>query len=418
MLSPVQTERSLRLFVFLFLAMPAITCPAVALPGPVIPDGLGVNIHFQGEPKDLDMIADAGLKFIRMDLSWSGVERQKGVYDFERTGYDALTAACTRRGIRILYILDYSNRLYEADRSVRTEQGRRAFAAFAEAAAKRYAGKAILWEIWNEPNIRQFWLPQPSVDDYCKLVEETAPRLRKADPSGLVIAPATSTIPFGWLEDCFRLGLLKHLDAVSVHPYRPQPPETVIADYERLRRLIKQYAPEGKEIPVISGEWGYSIVNWDNSRLSQLQQGRYLVREFMINLYQNIPVSIWYDWCDDGADPAEREHNFGTVTHELKPKPAYEAAKVLTSTLKGCRVEKRLSLADDKDFALVLKSKDKTAVAAWTMGNDHEATLPLESGSGTLVEMLGGKSDLTWADGGLKLALSQSPQYLLIDTAR
>nr|MBC8372296.1 hypothetical protein [Planctomycetota bacterium] len=50
----------------------------VPLPKLVIPDGFGVNIHFRGEPKDLDMIRDGGFKFIRMDLTWAGVERKKG----------------------------------------------------------------------------------------------------------------------------------------------------------------------------------------------------------------------------------------------------------------------------------------------------------------------------------------------------
>lgn len=39
-----------------------------ALSHPVIPNGFGLNIHFTGEPYDLDMIAAAGFKFIRMDL--------------------------------------------------------------------------------------------------------------------------------------------------------------------------------------------------------------------------------------------------------------------------------------------------------------------------------------------------------------
>jgi len=173
---------------------------AVPLPELAVPNGYGVNIHFRGEPHDLDLIADAGFKFIRMDLTWAAVERKKGVYEFEKSGYDSLTEGCSKRAIRILYILNYSNQLYESDRSVRTNEGRKAFAAFAQAAAKRYSGKKILWEIWNEPNIQQFWKPQPSVEHYCKLVEEAAPRVRKADPTGLVVAPATSGIPLNWLD--------------------------------------------------------------------------------------------------------------------------------------------------------------------------------------------------------------------------
>ena len=385
---------------------------AVSLPALVIPDGFGVNIHFTGDPQDLDLIRDAGFRFIRMDLAWSAIERQKGVYDFEKAGYDALTAGCTKRGIRILYILDYSNRLYEQEQSVRTEAGRKAFAAFAEAAAKRYKGNGILWEFWNEPNLKQFWSPQPGIDDYCKLVEAVAPVVRQADPSGVIVAPATSGIPFDWLEACFKKGLLTWIDVLSVHPYRPQAPETVGKDYTTLRKLIGQYAQ--KEVPIISGEWGYSNINWDKARLSEEQQARYLVRMFLTNLDQRVPVSIWYDWRNDGTDPNEREHHFGTVGHDLKPKATYVAARTLASTLAGYTIEKPLDPANEKDFVLLLSKGNRRAVVAWTIEADHEVTLPLEASEATLVELPGQSKRISWPAHQLKLTLSGSPQYLLL----
>jgi len=400
----------------LLLCLLNLPCLAAApLPELTIPSGFGVNIHFTGDPKDLDLIRDGGFKFIRMDLGWGGIEREKGNYNFERTGYDALTDGCSKRVIRILYILDYSNHLYESDQSVRTEEGRKAFAAFAEAAAKRYKGKGILWEVWNEPNIKQFWTPQPSADDYCKLVEAAAPLVKQADPSGLVVAPATSTIPFDWLEACFKNGLLKWIDVLSVHPYRSQPPETVIKDYEKLRELIKRYAPQGKDIPIISGEWGYSNINWDKAQLSEEQQARFLAREFLINLYQKISVSIWYDWKNDGADPNEREHHFGTVMHDLKPKAAYLAAKTLSSTLPGYSIDSRLDLGSDKDFAFKLIDGNNQAIAIWTVGDEHQITLQTPTGKGTLIDMLAKKQEISWKDNALTLTVSQSPQYLLIE---
>ncbi|MBN2138406.1 MAG: cellulase family glycosylhydrolase [Sedimentisphaerales bacterium] len=399
------------------LALPGLA--VAALPELTIPAGFGVNIHFTGNPKDLDMIRDGGFRFVRMDLAWGGIERQKGVHDFERTGYDALTEGCMQRGIRILYILDYSNGLYESDRSVRTEEGRKAFAAYAQAAARRYRGKGILWEMWNEPNIKQFWQPQPSVDDYCKMVEAAAPLVKEADPSGLVVAPATSTIPFDWLEQCFKKGLLKWIDVLSVHPYRPQNPETVIGDYARLRELIAEYAPPGKEIRIISGEWGYSNINWDGKKLSEEKQAQYLARELLINLYTKIPVSIWYDWKNDGTNPNEREHHFGTVMHDLAPKPAYTAAAVLAKNLAGYRIEKRLDLPGQSDFALLLKKGPRTAVAFWTTAEDHEVTLPIPPGRGLLLDMLGKDKEPpapSWDQKGPTVNASQSPQYLLIET--
>ncbi len=107
------------------------------LPEPTLPNGFGVNIRFRGQPHDLDMIAEAGFKLIRMDLTWAVIEQDKGIYEFERLGYDSLTEGCSKRGIRILYILDYGNTLYEKSRSVRTQAGREAFAHFAEAATER-----------------------------------------------------------------------------------------------------------------------------------------------------------------------------------------------------------------------------------------------------------------------------------------
>lgn len=392
----------------------SLCATATPLPDLTVPDGFGVNIHFKGDPRDLDLIADAGFKFIRMDLTWETIEKKEGVYEFEKSGYDALTKGCSRRGIRILYILDYSNRLYEPERSIQTEQGRRAFAAFAEAAAKRYSGKGILWEIWNEPNIKLFWRPQPSVDDYCKLVKATAGKIKNADKTGLVVAPATSTIPFRWLENCFKRGMLDWIDVLSVHPYRPQPPETVIKDYKKLRELIKQYVPEGKKIPIISGEWGYSNINWDKTRLTNEKQAQYLAREFLINLYQEIPVSIWYDWKNDGTNPDDREHRFGTVMYDLKPKTAYLAAKVLSSTLAGYTVDYMHELEEDKDFALILRKGHGAAIAAWTMGEEHQIILKIPSSKATLIDMLGKQKETSWTNDALVLTISQRPQYIII----
>src|SRR6476646_7511818 len=96
---------------FLAAAIPWRALPA-ELPGPVLPAGVGVNIHFtRGHEKDLDMIAAAGFKFIRMDFGWAGIERHKDHYDW--TAYDELTSNLELRGLHAVYILDYSNPLYE-----------------------------------------------------------------------------------------------------------------------------------------------------------------------------------------------------------------------------------------------------------------------------------------------------------------
>ncbi|HZI32784.1 MAG TPA: hypothetical protein VFF11_10615, partial [Candidatus Binatia bacterium] len=44
---------------------------AADLPANVLPDGVGVNIHFtRDHGRDLDRIAAAGFRFVRMDFVW------------------------------------------------------------------------------------------------------------------------------------------------------------------------------------------------------------------------------------------------------------------------------------------------------------------------------------------------------------
>jgi len=75
-----------RNFLVLLLVFPLFS-RAGEIPPNVIPAGVGVNIHFvTGHQEDLDRIAAAGFKFIRMDFGWSAIERRKGEYDWKQYG--------------------------------------------------------------------------------------------------------------------------------------------------------------------------------------------------------------------------------------------------------------------------------------------------------------------------------------------
>ena len=56
---------------------------------PVVPTGLGVNIHFTApQPGEMEMLARGGVRWVRMDFSWDATEREPGRYDF--SAYDRL----------------------------------------------------------------------------------------------------------------------------------------------------------------------------------------------------------------------------------------------------------------------------------------------------------------------------------------
>ena len=407
-----------------------IVSRASEIPQPVLPAGVGVNIHFvTGHEKDLDMIAAAGFKFIRMDLGWSGTEPRKGEYNW--TGFDQLLANMEKRGIRPLFILDFSNPLYEPPAASTNAAPQRrstpspqhpesvaAFARWAAAAARHFRGHHVLWEIWNEPNIG-FWSPKPDVNQYTTLALATCKAVREADPQAAIIAPASSAFPWEFLETFFKSGVLEYLEAVSVHPYRGprEAPETAAADYRRLRRLIDRYAPPAKKekIPILCGEWGFATFS---GGVSLETQAAFAARQQLANLLSDVPLSIWYDWKDDGTNPNDKEHHFGTVLPDLTPKPSYFAIQTLTRELAGCRVTRKLKLANESDYVLLCTGPAGTQkLAAWTLGEPHAVSIELAAaGTAKLgaVKVDGSSFVPTLDAGRLVLDLTAAPQYVTL----
>ncbi len=121
--------------------------------------GMGVNIHFtDAQAGELEMLAAAGFRWVRMDLRWQDTEKSVGIYDF--SAYDRLLASLDKFQIRALLILDYGNPLYDHGLPPSTDEDRLAFARWAVAAVTHFKDRGVLWEIWNEPNIQIFGSPR------------------------------------------------------------------------------------------------------------------------------------------------------------------------------------------------------------------------------------------------------------------
>jgi len=366
---------------------------AAQIPPPVIPQSVGVNIHFaRGCQRDLDMIAAAGFKFVRMDLPWQATESSPGTYDW--SAYDELTAHLNQHGLRAMYILDYSHTSYETQVEVRDAssptpkkqissprhpESIAAFARWAAAAATHFRKEHVIWEIYNEPN-GNFWFPKPDAAEYTALALATAKAICQADPGATIIAPALAAFDWKFLDHFLASGVLEFIDGVSVHPYRngSQPPETAAADFKQMREMIDRYAPKSKhgKIPIISGEWGYTS---ERAGVTTGAQAAYAVRQQLANLLSGVPLSIWYDWKNDGVDPGDGEQNFGTVNNDLTPKPAYVALQTMTRELAGYKLDRRLPGSDEKDFVLLFSKRHAPKkITAWTLGDPHTLHIPIQ----------------------------------------
>ena len=142
------------------------------------------------------MIADAGFRWVRMDLKWDATERERGRYNF--SAYDRLMNAIEPFGMRALFILDYGNPLY-GEGAPRTEAARNAFAKWAVAAAQHFANRGVIWEVYNEPNNPMFWQPPEYERVHAPLAVTVGRAFHESVPNEKLMGPAVGEMDFSFL---------------------------------------------------------------------------------------------------------------------------------------------------------------------------------------------------------------------------
>jgi len=298
--------------------------------------------------------------------------------------------------------------LYDNNVAPFTDAGRQAFARWAVASIQHFQGRGIIWEMWNEPD-DGFWRPKANVDDYVKLALAVGDAIRKAAPDEIYVGPGVSGFAWAFLEGCFKAGLLNYWSAVSFHPYRQRYPETAMADYQALRSLMAKYAPPGRQIPIITSEWGYSL-EWGFVH-DEDNQARIAARVVRINLAAGIPLTIWYDWNFHPFSLTQGDYLPGREP-VYQPRQNYKAIQTLTSVLSNYRFERRLP-ANSDDFVLQFQNGGQLCLAAWTTGNPHAITIPF-SGRFRAIGITGQALPAPAVTGrGISLNLTQAPQYLV-----
>ncbi len=402
-------------FISAFVLLLLLSCPvrATDLGNPF--DNIGVNVHFT-EPRsgELEMISQAGFHLVRMDFSWASTEKTEGNYDFSK--YDLFLADLDTFHIHALLILDYANPLYDKGLATCSDAGRMAFTKWAVAAVSHFKKRGVIWEIWNEPNGDWFWKPKANSENYAKLALAVSKALRTTAPDETIVGPALSGSDTNFLEATGKAGVFCYWNGVTIHPYTHEAPETFLAAYEKIRELIKHYPDAKPGLDVMAGELGYATT-W----VDEKTQGEYLAREFLLDVMAHVPLTVWYDWRDDGIDPKDQEANFGIV-HNMyhsqseqvyEPKPAYNAAATFFHQLHNAHFTERLSLEQSTDYALSFtNTKSKVFVAWTTTKTPHEVSIPAPDGIYTITSF-DGKKQITGqaSHGKLIVLLDGGPCY-------
>eukprot|EP00775_Hariotina_reticulata_P012900 gene12900-13026_t len=284
--------------------------------------------------REAAMLADLGVTWVRFDFPWSEIQ-WFGPQEYAISGYDIAVRALAAKGINVL------DQMVPPDDSYIG-----AFADFCTYLVQRYAPLGVhAWEIWNEPNIVNFWATGADPARYTVLLKAAYTAIKAADPLGFVVtaglAPACNCEgnmqAQDFLSGIYTAGGGGYFDAVGMHPYTyPQLPNSTdgsaywwTAMEAELRPIMEQNGDADKQI--WSTEFGAPTNGpEDGSFVTERNQAVMLsTAHQLIQAYPWAGPLFWYVLRDPGEETNTVENFFGIVRFNKSKKPAYAALKAV-----------------------------------------------------------------------------------------
>jgi xylan 1,4-beta-xylosidase len=211
---------------------------------------------------------------------------------------------------------------------------------FVSHAVKRYSEREVLewfFEVWNEPNLKQFW--SGSQRDYFRLYRYTAEALKKISSSLKVGGPATAKSE--WIEEfvefCERNDV--PADFVSTHYYPNDgfegDDDTELQLFKSQRGIMREVAANtrshARNRPVYYTEWNSSSNPWDPLH-DEPYAAAFIASAIMEANGLVDAYSFWTfsDIFEENYFPSLPFHGgFGLLTLHDIPKPSYRAFQLL-----------------------------------------------------------------------------------------
>lgn len=175
-------------------------------------------------------MASIGLRWVRADADWAAIQ-PSSASSFDWSATDEIVKAAASAGMSVDLVIDDSPAWANSSGSAGTftqPTSATAFAAFAGEVAAHYGPMGVhAYEIWNEPNWQQFWLPTPNPSFYTSMLKDSYAAIKAVQPGSTVIsgglAPATTDgndySPIDFLTAMYANGAAGSFDALGYHPY-------------------------------------------------------------------------------------------------------------------------------------------------------------------------------------------------------
>jgi len=376
------------------------------------PFGMGIYLYrYLDNPELMETMTtlaeEANILWDREEFTWHGIEPPEEPYDF--SGHDAMVDIAERHGINVYGLVVEFEDLDTP--SPYTEEHFESFADFVSTLVDRYRGRIKYWEIWNEPELSEYWKPEPNAFNYFQLLKHAYIKAKETDPSVKIIGLATDSGALDFIEEVFQYGGLDYMDIVAIHPYSyPDPIETSyqFQAIAQIRELMRTYETEK---PIWVTEVGYPT-HVGETGVSEDRQAELLVRTYLALISSGIEVVTWYDFVNDGDDIYDREANFGVLKSDLTPKKAYHAYQTMTALLEGYAFIGELNVGEQSKALLFENEAGGRILVLWTLDQELDVELAIDGQVENIFDIYGEEVPYTISGNSIGLTISGSPIYI------
>jgi hypothetical protein len=323
--------------------------------GPVPGTFFGMHIHRAGSTA-WPAAPFASWRFWDTYSVWPWLEPVKGEWHFERL--DKLVSLAEEHRVEVLLPLALSPEWASARPGEKSAYGKGMAAEpgdiedwkkYVRTIGTRYRGKVRYYEMWNEPNLKNFY--SGDLAGMLALSQETYNVLKGIDPENVIVSPSPSggykETAYKWLDDFLSKGGGDFADVIGYHFYvAPGPPELMAAKIARVREIMGRHGLRDK--PLWNTESGWFIDNRQtpvkptpsgskSKVLDADEAAAYVARAHLIGWASGVDRFYYYAW--DNKEMGLVEPDGKTL------KPAAVAYKVISdwivgATMKSCRSTK------------------------------------------------------------------------------
>ena len=325
----------------------------------------------------------ARVQSYRIQLNWARVEKRRpvegrlscepgetlsGSHCYDWGGYDRLFSRAAYRGIRMLpVVLGSPSWAYARETTPPLDPGpRAAYYAFAKAAAKRYgpngtfwagsgvprATRAWYWQIWNEPNLPNYWSSRyggPNPGQYARFLAGASDAANAGDSDVLIVVGG---LPYSTIRGTidprkFLRGMMeaypridRKFTAVGLHPYARTP--SLVQEAVRVMRVEMNRIGYMGDNPLYITEMGWATGRPDGRfQVSESTQASYL-RDIFGRLIgarsrYNIKGAFWFSLKDVRNADWWGERT-GLLYSNCREKPSWTSLVGVTGGSTGPRI--------------------------------------------------------------------------------